>query len=272
MAAPACCRASTTSRPSIAASAPCSPTPCRWMPIAAPAALKRPTSSSVWSMRRARKLGMTPDAIRRKNFIPPKAMPYKTATGKIYDSGDFTAHMKRAMEVADWKEFPKRAKAAKKEGLRARHRPRHLCRGLRHHGRRRPPMLRLDPNGDITILIGTQSSGQGHADGLRAARRRTVRCPAGARPHPSGRHRQDRDRSRHRRLGVDPDRRRQRAARHPHARHQPEGDRGRGAGNQRRRPRDHQRPDAHRRHRPLDHLRRSRQAAPAPIPPSSNAQ
>ena len=31
---------------------------------------------------------MTPDAIRRKNFIAPKAMPYKTATGKIYDSGD----------------------------------------------------------------------------------------------------------------------------------------------------------------------------------------
>ncbi len=65
----------------------------------------------------ARKLGMTPDAIRRKNFIAPKAMPYTTATGKVYDSGDFTAHMKRAMEIGDWKEFPKRAKAAKKQGL-----------------------------------------------------------------------------------------------------------------------------------------------------------
>ena len=43
-------------------------------------------------------------------------MPYKTATGKVYDSGDFTAHMKRAMEVANWKEFSKRAKAAKKLG------------------------------------------------------------------------------------------------------------------------------------------------------------
>src|SRR3977135_739384 len=54
----------------------------------------------------ARKLGMTADAIRRKNFIAPRAMPYKTATGKIYDSGDFTTHMKRAMEIANWKEFP----------------------------------------------------------------------------------------------------------------------------------------------------------------------
>src|SRR5437868_2919380 len=109
----------------------------------------------------ARKLGMTPDAIRRKNFIAPKAMPYTTATGKIYDSGDFTAHMKRAMEVANWKEFPKRAKAAKKQGL---------VRGI---GMAcyvevcgtmgdETANVALDPNGDVQILIGTQSSGQGH--------------------------------------------------------------------------------------------------------------
>ena len=109
----------------------------------------------------ARKLGMTPDAIRRKNFIPPKAMPYKTATGKVYDSGDFTAHMKRAMEVANWKEFPKRAKAAKKQGL---------VRGIGMACYvevcgtmgEETANVALDPNGDISILIGTQSSGQGH--------------------------------------------------------------------------------------------------------------
>jgi carbon-monoxide dehydrogenase large subunit len=109
----------------------------------------------------ARKLGMTPDAIRRKNFIPPKAMPYKTATGKIYDSGDFTAHMKRAMDVANWKEFPKRAKAAKKLGL---------VRGIGMASYvevcgtmgEETANVALDPNGDINILIGTQSSGQGH--------------------------------------------------------------------------------------------------------------
>jgi carbon-monoxide dehydrogenase large subunit len=109
----------------------------------------------------ARKLGMTPDAIRRKNFITPRAMPYKTATGKIYDSGDFTAHMKRAMEIADWKEFPRRAKAAKKQGL-----VRGI--GLATYVEVCGTMgeetadVRLDPNGDVSILIGTQSSGQGH--------------------------------------------------------------------------------------------------------------
>ena len=109
----------------------------------------------------ARKLGMTPDAIRRRNFIAPRAMPYKTATGKVYDSGDFTAHMKRAMEIAEWKDFPKRARAAKKLGL---------VRGIGMSSYvevcgtmgEETANVRLDPNGDVTILIGTQSTGQGH--------------------------------------------------------------------------------------------------------------
>jgi carbon-monoxide dehydrogenase large subunit len=109
----------------------------------------------------ARKIAMTPDAIRRKNFISPRAMPYKTATGKIYDSGDFAAHLKRAMEIAEWKEFPRRAKLAKKHGL---------VRGIGLASYvevcgvmgEETAKVRLDPNGDVTVLIGTQSSGQGH--------------------------------------------------------------------------------------------------------------
>jgi carbon-monoxide dehydrogenase large subunit len=109
----------------------------------------------------ARKLGMTPDAIRRKNFVPPKAMPYTTATGKVYDSGDFAAHMKRAMEVADWKDFPKRAKAARKLG-----KVRGI--GMATYVEVCGTMgdetanVALGEDGDITILIGTQSTGQGH--------------------------------------------------------------------------------------------------------------
>jgi len=109
----------------------------------------------------ARKLGMAPDAIRRKNFIAPRAMPYKTATGKIYDSGDFAAHLKQAMEIGDWKDFPKRAKAAKKQGL---------VRGIGLASYvevcgtmgEETAHVQLDPNGDVTVLIGSQSSGQGH--------------------------------------------------------------------------------------------------------------
>ncbi len=109
----------------------------------------------------ARKLDMTVDAIRRKNFIPPRAMPYKTATGKVYDSGDFAAHLKRAMEVGEWKDFSKRAKAAKKLGL---------VRGIGlacyvevcGTMGEETAKVALDPNGDVSVLIGTQSSGQGH--------------------------------------------------------------------------------------------------------------
>jgi aerobic carbon-monoxide dehydrogenase large subunit len=109
----------------------------------------------------ARKLGLSVDAIRRKNFIPPRAMPYRTATGKVYDSGDFAAHLKRAMDIAEWKEFPKRAKAAKKEGL---------VRGIGLASYvevcgtmgEETAKVQLDPNGDVSVLIGTQSSGQGH--------------------------------------------------------------------------------------------------------------
>jgi aerobic carbon-monoxide dehydrogenase large subunit len=109
----------------------------------------------------ARKLGVSVDAIRRKNFIAPRAMPYMTATGKVYDSGDFAAHLRRAMEVAEWKEFAKRAKAAKKQGL---------VRGIGLASYvevcgtmgEETAKVQLDPNGDVSVLIGTQSSGQGH--------------------------------------------------------------------------------------------------------------
>ena len=109
----------------------------------------------------ARKLDMSVEAIRRKNFIPPRAMPYTTATGKVYDSGDFAAHLKRAMEVGEWKDFGKRAKAAKKQGL---------VRGIGlacyvevcGTMGEETAKVQLDPNGDVSVLIGTQSSGQGH--------------------------------------------------------------------------------------------------------------
>lgn len=109
----------------------------------------------------ARKLGITPDAIRRKNFIPSRALPYKTATGKVYDSGDFAGHLKRAMEVAEWKDFPKRAKAAKKLG---RIRGIGLASYVEVCGTmgEETAQVKLDPDGDVTVLIGTQSSGQGH--------------------------------------------------------------------------------------------------------------
>jgi carbon-monoxide dehydrogenase large subunit len=109
----------------------------------------------------ARDLGITPEALRRRNFIKPKAMPYTTPTHKVYDSGDFAAHMGRAQEIIDWKGFGKRAAQSKKA-----HRLRGI--GLATYieacGSNGPDAatVQLGRDGNITVLAGSQSTGQGH--------------------------------------------------------------------------------------------------------------
>ncbi len=110
----------------------------------------------------ARDLDTAPDALRRKNLIKPKAMPYTTPTGKIYDSGDFAGAMARAQELADWGGFSKRAAASKRAG---RLRGIGMATYIEACGNNGPETatVRLDRDGDVTVLIGSQSSGQGHA-------------------------------------------------------------------------------------------------------------
>src|SRR6185503_2265103 len=60
--------------------------------------------------------GFDPLELRRKNFIPPDAMPYRTPNAGTYDSGHFEAVMDDALKRADWKGFPKRREQAKRAG------------------------------------------------------------------------------------------------------------------------------------------------------------
>ncbi len=110
----------------------------------------------------AHDLGLAPDALRRKNLIKPKAMPYKTPTGKIYDSGDFVGHMTRAQEIADWDGFNKRVAVSKRAG---RLRGIGIATYIEACGANGPETatVRLDRDGGVTVLIGSQSTGQGHA-------------------------------------------------------------------------------------------------------------
>ena len=64
----------------------------------------------------ARKLGLDRAEIRRRNFIPPAAMPYKTPIGPTYDCGDFPKIFARVLELADYDGFPKRSAAAARRG------------------------------------------------------------------------------------------------------------------------------------------------------------
>jgi carbon-monoxide dehydrogenase large subunit len=59
-------------------------------------------------------LKIDPAELRRRNLIKPEQMPYTTAFGNTYDSGDFPAVLARALTLADYDSFPVRKKAAKK--------------------------------------------------------------------------------------------------------------------------------------------------------------
>jgi carbon-monoxide dehydrogenase large subunit len=110
----------------------------------------------------AREVGIAPDALRRRNFVKPGAMPFKSATGQNYDSGNFAAHLKRAQELADWSGFAKRLRLSKKAG---RLRGIGLSTYIEACGNAgsETATLQLQPDGSATLLIGSQSTGQGHA-------------------------------------------------------------------------------------------------------------
>jgi aerobic carbon-monoxide dehydrogenase large subunit len=56
-------------------------------------------------------------ALRRRNMIPPAAMPFKTASGSTYDCGEFAAVMDHALEDADWQGFSSRKADSQARGM-----------------------------------------------------------------------------------------------------------------------------------------------------------
>ena len=109
----------------------------------------------------AAEMGIDRVELRRRNHIPPEAMPYKAPNGTTYDSGDFTNLLNEALQLADWNGF-----AERKEESRARGRLR--GRGISDYLELTGPPgremggIRFEPNGDVTIITGTLDYGQGH--------------------------------------------------------------------------------------------------------------
>jgi len=107
--------------------------------------------------------GFDPIELRRKNFIPPSAMPYKTANAGTYDSGDFEGVMNDALERADWKGFEARRAASERAGkLRGIGIATYLEAGGGGAAPKDQVAARFDSHGDMTLIAVTQSSGQGH--------------------------------------------------------------------------------------------------------------
>jgi carbon-monoxide dehydrogenase large subunit len=114
----------------------------------------------------ARETGLTPDEIRARNFIKPNQLPFKTALGDTYDSGDFDAVMRKGMEKADWKGFAARRaqseKANKWRGI-------GMATYVEKCAGGNPETIKAVFNDDATITLytGNQTNGQGHETALR---------------------------------------------------------------------------------------------------------
>lgn len=110
--------------------------------------------------RAAHEMRMDPVELRRKNLIAAAAMPYRTALGEVYDSGEFDDVLDAARALADWSGYASRVAASKSRGqLRGRGLALYIevCATVADRME-----IRFDPTGDVTIIAGTFSYGQGH--------------------------------------------------------------------------------------------------------------
>ena len=107
--------------------------------------------------------GFDPAELRRRNFVPPEAMPYKTANGTTYDCGEFAAVMEKALALADWAGFPARREQSARAG---RLRGIGMASFLESSGAGGAPrdevFARFDAPGDLHLYAVSQSGGQGH--------------------------------------------------------------------------------------------------------------
>jgi carbon-monoxide dehydrogenase large subunit len=100
--------------------------------------------------------------LRRKNQIRKSEIPWKSAAGTTYDSGDFPAILKQALDASDWKGFNKRKRESKK---------RKKLRGIgvgcylevTAPANKEMGGISFDADGGVTIRTGTLDYGQGHA-------------------------------------------------------------------------------------------------------------
>ena len=109
----------------------------------------------------AAELGMDRIELRRKNLIRPDSMPYRNAVGSVYDSGEYETSMDMALRATDVVGFKRRQTDARKRG-------KLLGLGLANYveassgAPRERAEITVLPSGRLTVVIGTQPSGQGH--------------------------------------------------------------------------------------------------------------
>jgi 2-furoyl-CoA dehydrogenase large subunit len=134
--------------------------------------------------RLAEKLGIDPADVRRRNFIAPEQLPYRTPTGGLYDSGDYPATFEKALDMAKYAELRReqaRARAAGRYygiGLAVAIDPSvsnmgYVATALDPQFRAKPEYLpksgatesasvKIDPLGRVLAILSSTPQGQGH--------------------------------------------------------------------------------------------------------------
>ncbi|MGO4917059.1 xanthine dehydrogenase family protein molybdopterin-binding subunit [Pseudogemmobacter sp. W21_MBD1_M6] len=109
----------------------------------------------------ARELGVDPWELRRRNFIPAADFPYKSATGEMYDVGDFHRVLGRVESLSDKAGFAARKAASAKDG---KLRGQGLCYYIEAilGDPAESAAVEFTEDGGASIYVGTQSNGQGH--------------------------------------------------------------------------------------------------------------
>ena len=108
----------------------------------------------------AHEMRIDPAELRKKNLIRPDTFPYETRTGWVYDTGNYAAALAKCQILADWGGYAGRRARSEASG---KYRGRSIVYYVDNTGVFNERMeLRFDPSGEVTILAGTLSHGQGH--------------------------------------------------------------------------------------------------------------
>ncbi|MBI3049397.1 MAG: xanthine dehydrogenase family protein molybdopterin-binding subunit [Acidobacteria bacterium] len=114
-----------------------------------------------------RRLGIDPIEVRRRNYIEPNEFPYATPSGRVYDSGNYEATLRRALQILDYE-------TVRKEQSRLRGEGRYIGVGLSTyvHGASATAQeiegttIKMDSRGRVTVLAGSPDMGTGHKTAL----------------------------------------------------------------------------------------------------------
>jgi carbon-monoxide dehydrogenase large subunit len=109
----------------------------------------------------ADQLGIDPIELRRRNMIPPEAMPFKSGLTFTYDCGEFEKGLDMALDLADFAGFEQRRAEARRQGrLRGFGISNTIERAAA--GGFEAAEIRFDRTGTVTLLSGSITQGQGH--------------------------------------------------------------------------------------------------------------